>query len=229
MGTIRLFSFAVDNSAVDISASLTTIFRIVLLSSGSSKRFLSIECQNSGNGRYDIYAAVDNDDKINCDLLIAEALSLIQHILLVRATAFGWPSRQYEQCTVRHAGCGVHMRVQTILRKIRSESADGVPVLFFDTFQCPRFSVTLGATFKSIGINRRAQFYGQVGDVCATRRYRSIGLIDVCDGYRAVLIPQKIEKLPTRGSTIYALLSPLRSSRLAWQLEQFIEIQRHLF
>ena len=230
MPTVSLFSFTIaDGDREAIARTILFVSRLALQPVAPDTLSLPLRLHTTAEGRFSILANIDDVNLATSESLQKEAIQRVQCLLVLRVAALGWPTRQYQPCPPKVAASGAAMFAHTRLRTVLCETTIGASVLFFSADGTPQFSVILGGRFREPRGNLRSQFFGQVSHVSHTRRYRTLHAYDITLGKRSILLPDRVAKIPAPGTTIFAVLTPLRDSRLSWQLESYFAIQRKLF
>lgn len=230
MPAVSLFSFTVaDGDREAIARTILFVSRLALQPVAPDTPVLPLRLQTAGDGRFSILANIDDVNLATSESLQKEAIQRVQCLLVLRVAALGWPTRQYQPCPPKVAASGAAMFAHTRLRTVLCETLIGASVLFFSADGTPQFSVILGGQFREPRGNLRSQIFGQVSHVSHARKYRVLHVHDIAQGKRSILLPDRIIRIPVPGTTIFAVLNPLRDSRLSWQMESYFTIQRKLF
>lgn len=230
MPTVSLLSFAIaDGDREAIAKAILFVVRLALKPVAPDTTSLSLRMLASADGRFRVLANIDDTELATSESLQKEAMERVQFLLVSRVGALGWPTRQYLPCPPRIAASGAAMFVHTKLRTVLCETIAGASVTFYSADDAPQFSVNLGGQFREPRVNLRSQFFGQVSHISHTKKYRVLHVYDMLHGKRSILLPDRVANIPVPGTTIFAVLNPLRNSRLSWQLESYFTIQGKLF
>lgn len=230
MRLVPVFSFAIGmDGSDDVAQIILLAARLALQPATLDSPVLPLQLEPKGEGRYLVLALVDATKLASAGSFSDELISRTQSFVARRVGSLGWSVREIEPCSLKVAAPGSAMLAHKKLRKIACESADGISVSFFDANGAPRFDVTLGGRFARPDRNPRSVIFGKVSHISHRKKYRVLYVVDFDQGQRSVLLPDRVAQVPKEGSTIFAVLNPLRSSRLGWQLESYFAIQRDFF
>lgn len=230
MPTVSLFSFTVaDGDREAIARAILFVSRLALQPVAPDTFLLPLRLHTTGDGRFRVLAHINDDVLATSRNLCKEAMQRVQCLLVTRVEALGWPARQFQPCPPKVAAPGAAMFAHTRLRTILCDAIAGASVVFFSADDRPQFSVFLGGQFCEPRGNLRSHIFGQVSQISHTRKYRVLHVHDIAQGKRSILLPDRIIRIPVPGTTIFAVLNPLRDSRLSWQMESYFTIQRKLF
>ncbi len=228
MASVPLLHFVVDDGDDNIANIIYAISYAALLGSHQDFSIKSLSLVKSGLGHFQLNGEVADELLTHLGALQRELLSRLQSLIVPIATRLGTETRQLIPSPLRAPSQITVMNARARLRKARARSMHGAWV----RFDCPSgneaFSVCLGGDFDTLTADTQTQLIGQVCGYGKTRGARTIKLRVAPGHYCTVVVPDRVNQIPSLSSVVVIEVRPVRSGRATYQLEWSILIQQDL-